>query len=72
MSTALDERKATCKTCRFWAVEDVRQGMAHGACHRYPPTPLFYEDDIEDRRPYMAHADWCGEWAALAALETKP
>lgn len=54
----------TCKSCLFWQVEDVRHGLAHGACKRYPPQVVFYEDDIEDRRPYMAHDDWCGEWRA--------
>ena len=59
-----EPRKETCKVCRFWSVEDVRHGLAYGACKRYPPRPIVYDDDIEDRSPYMAHDDWCGEWKA--------
>lgn len=51
-----------CKACRFWSVEDVFNGLAYGACHRYPATPVLIEGDIEDRRPFMAQDDWCGEF----------
>jgi hypothetical protein len=34
--------------------------------------PVVYEDDIEDRRPYMAHDDWCGEWRQAPDLGDGP
>lgn len=52
-----------CKTCRFWFVSNVFRGVTYGECKRFPPSPVVIDEDIEDRRPLMAHDDWCGEYS---------
>ena len=48
-----------CKTCKYYDRTDDR-GM--GGCHRYPPTLVTENNEVECCIPDVTDTDWCGEW----------
>lgn len=51
----MTERKRTCKTCRYFAGEVVRE------CRRSPPVlHIGYDQGVW---PVVETTDWCGEFA---------
>lgn len=57
---------ARCETCRFRYPDKREEWSSHGQCRRYPPSiwsnvTLNGEMYFEQRWPWMAPTDWCGE-----------
>ena len=67
-----------CDECRFWWQhgQGTDTPLGEGTCQRFPPTPVFCEEDgfdgHYDIQPHTLAEDWCGEFQPKETTGKKP
>jgi hypothetical protein len=55
-----EEKHFICQNCQWF--KDIEKSEAVGKCHRFPPTVLTKNDEIEYEFPSVLGDDYCAEF----------
>ena len=54
--------RVNCITCRFAGTTLDERGDPLMECHRFPPRPFPFGDEVYQSYPTVREEDWCGEY----------